>query len=302
MRKLAEVRAVSIGPIASDILRNATSLDVTAVFERSFYLMAPNGIVCVALEALGPGPINILIMPNSGPQPWTGGLPAETKAVTSAGRLTVGTAFTIDLATAQPWQPPAWPHFDAAALASGLAQVKQLAPTLLPNDGLASLVLAPRHKAQRTSTAEAAAELVADLARVLPQDIASGAWSADAQRAAILLVGLGPGLTPSGDDLLGGMMLALSALGRDTMRDTLWQIIGGELDDLTVPISAMHLSAAADGLGTQAMHEMIGAVLAGDAARITKLLPTMSTIGATSGWDALAGAMLVLNAVRRDPV
>jgi Protein of unknown function (DUF2877) len=103
-------------------------------------------------------------------------------------------------------------------------------------------------------------------------------------------------LTPSGDDLLGGMMLALSALGRNEMRDALWATIGAELDDLTVPISAMHLSAAADGLGAEAMHRMIAAVVAGDAGAIARLLPTMAAIGATSGFDALAGALMVLRA------
>ncbi len=298
MRKLAELRAVSLGPVAAEVLRNAAQLDVIAVFERSFYLMAPNGIVCVALEALGPGPINVLMTPLAGLQPWTGGLPAETKAVTSADRLTVGTAFTIDLATATPWEPPPWAAVSAAAAARGVAEVLRLAPLYLPADGLAALIFAPGHKVARTLTAEAASGLIADLLRTLPTDLTRGAWSEAALRSATLLVGLGPGLTPSGDDLLGGMMLALSATGRADMRDALWQTIGAELDDLTVPISAMHLAATADGLGAQAMHEIINALLAGNAGHIGALLPTMNAIGATSGWDALAGAVMVLAAQR----
>lgn len=90
------------------------------------------------------------------------------------------------------------------------------------------------------------------------------------------------------------MMLALSALGRDGLRDALWQSIGTELDDLTVPISAMHLAAAADGLGAAAMHEMIAAVVAGDTARIATLTPAINAFGATSGWDAMAGVALAL--------
>ncbi len=299
MRKLAELRAVSIGPIAAEVLRHADAFDVVAVFERSLYLMAPNGIVCVALETLGPGPINVLITPHAGPQPWTGGLPADTKAVTSAARLTVGSAFTIDLATAAPWIPPPWPPWSADSIARGLGEVTRLAPGMVPDDGLAALVLAPGHASTRTPTAEAASGLIADIARVLKSDLDRNVWSDDALRAATLLVGLGPGLTPSGDDLLGGMMLALSALGRVELRDALWHAIGAELDDLTVPISAMHMAAAADGLGVQAMHALIGAVVAGDLANIVRLLPTMNTIGATSGWDALAGAVMVLDVQAR---
>ena len=37
------------------------------------------------------------------------------------------------------------------------------------------------------------------------------------------LIGLGPGLTPSGDDYLGGVLVALRALGRDAQADALWR-------------------------------------------------------------------------------
>ena len=299
MRRLVELRATSIGPIAAGILRHAHELDVIAVFERSFYLMAPHGIVCVALDALGPGPINVLIAPAPGAQPWTGGLPAETKAMTSAGKLTVGGAFTIDLAPAQPWAPPPWPIVSAEALRRGLDELRRIAPPLLPGDGLAPLVFGVPSK--RTATMEAAASLVADLVRTLPGDLATGVWSVEALRSATLLIGLGPGLTPSGDDLLGGMMLSLTALGLDDMRDALWDAIGPELDDLTVPISAMHLSAAADGLGAEVMHNMIGAIVAGESQRVGALLPAVAELGATSGWDALAGVAIVLEARRSRP-
>lgn len=300
MRKLPDLRATSIGPIAAEVLRHASELDLLAVFERSFYLMAPQGIVCIGLRDLGAGPINVLIEPLAGAQPWTGGLPAETKAITSAGRLTVGTAFTIDLATAAPWLPPPWPRVSTDAIARGVASALKLAPDMLPKDGLAPLVLLSGRPSPRTPTAEAASGLIADLRRVMPADLQRGAWSEDAVRSATLLVGLGPGLTPSGDDLLGGMMLALTALGRDHLRDALWDAISGELDDLTVPISAMHLSAAADGLGAEAMHETLGAVVAGNSDEIAHRLPALGAIGATSGWDALAGAMLVFAAIASD--
>lgn len=301
MRELAALRATSIGPIASEVLRATHELDVIAVFERSFYLMAPSGIICVALDALGPGPINVLIKPLAGAQPWTGGLPAETKAVTSAGRLTVGRAFTIDIAAAEPWVPPPWPKVNRDALLDSLATARNLAPDLLPTDGLAPLVFARANRARRSPTMEAAAGLIAELTRALPLDLSRKTLGAGALRAATLLVGLGPGLTPSGDDLLGGMMLALTALDLNDLRDALWDAVGSELDDLTVPISAMHLSAAADGLGAEAMHRMIGAIIAGDAPDIARLLPTMSEIGASSGWDALAGAVLTLDAWCHQP-
>ena len=58
---------------------------------------------------------------------------------------------------------------------------------------------------------------------------AMGAWLAttlDARHAALpipaeaaALIGLGPGLTPSGDDFIGGMLIALRMLGKHGAAD-----------------------------------------------------------------------------------
>jgi Protein of unknown function (DUF2877) len=296
MYSLPERRATTIGPVAAEVLRHAHELDVIAVFERSLYLMAPNGIVALGIARLGAGPINILFDPGSGPLPWSGGLPAETKAITSPARLTIGRALTVDLASTPVWAPPPWTPWHGDSARTGLAHLRALAPKHVPHDGVSPLVFMPPHSTMSTPTAQAAAGQIAALTTFLPQTLRDNAWPDAAIRAAILLVGLGPGLTPSGDDLLGGLMLALSAIGQVRLRDTLWQAIGAELDDLTVPISAMHLSAAADGLGAATMHDMINALLASDADRIATGIPAIVDIGATSGWDALAGVVMGLEA------
>lgn len=196
MRKLAELTATSTGPIAAEILRHAHELDVIAVFERSLYLMAPNGIVCLGLTTIGEGPINILVQPLPYGQPWAAGLDVETKAVTSNGRLTVGTVFTVDLARAVEWQPLPWPASSPQSLSRGVADLHRAGAGHLPRDGLAALVFAPLQVAARTSTAQAAAAQVRALGADMPKVIANDAWTGNALRAATLLVGLGPGLTP----------------------------------------------------------------------------------------------------------
>ena len=60
-----------------------------------------------------------------------------------------------------------------------------------------------------------------------------------------LLIGLGPGLTPSGDDYLGGMLVALRSLGRGAQADALWRWLEPRLASRTSAISAAHLAAAA---------------------------------------------------------
>jgi hypothetical protein len=104
---------------------------------------------------------------------------------------------------------------------------------------------------------------------------------------AAALIGLGPGLTPSGDDYLGGMLVALRALARDAQADALWRWLQPQLVAGTSAISAAHLEAAAAGEAHEIVHEVLL-----DPRQAQKL----DRIGHCSGWDALAGAAAVLRA------
>jgi len=110
------------------------------------------------------------------------------------------------------------------------------------------------------------------------------------------LVGLGPGLTPSGDDLLGGAMIALQALGVDVAARALADRVLARARTGTSAISSAHLSAAAEGSGALALHQAITALARGDACRLRAALDRVGRVGATSGWDGLAGAVLVFKA------
>jgi len=101
------------------------------------------------------------------------------------------------------------------------------------------------------------------------------------------IIGLGPGLTPSGDDYLGGVLIALHALGRASQAGSLWRWLEPRLARGTSAISAAHLAAAAAGQGHEALHEVLNG--SGDVARL-------DGVGHCSGWDALAGALAVLRA------
>jgi Protein of unknown function (DUF2877) len=128
------------------------------------------------------------------------------------------------------------------------------------------------------------------------------------------LVGLGPGLTPSGDDVLAGLLLALRLLGGAIrggtravwLADWLSAAITSDASNRTTSLSATLLHCAARG---QAATE-VGAVLRGFAGQepvapaVTRLLAT----GHTSGADLAAGlaagcrAALTLSADLLGPV
>jgi hypothetical protein len=289
------LRVTSIGTFAADIVAADGEADVIAVFERSFYLLCKKGIVAVCLEDLGRGPINILVSARDGGAPWQGLVRDGAKARIEAGRIAVAGGFALDVSGALEWAPPDWAAFERARVDVGLQAVRQHLSPGSPA-GLSALVFQPTSAAAKTTTALAARDQIRTLTAALPHALQSQTWSADALRAATLLVGLGPGLTPSGDDLLGGLMLALTARGELALRDALWDQIVDELNDLTVPVSAMHLTAAAHGQGHEAVHALINCMLASDTAILPEHIDTVAAIGATSGLDAIAGLVIGLGA------
>ena len=102
---------------------------------------------------------------------------------------------------------------------------------------------------------------------------------------AAALIGLGPGLTPSGDDYFGGMLVALRALARDAQADALWRWLQPQLAAGTSALSAAHLEAAAEGEAHEIVHEVL---------LNPRQAQKLDGIGHCSGWDAFAGAVAVL--------
>jgi len=108
------------------------------------------------------------------------------------------------------------------------------------------------------------------------------------------LLGLGPGLTPSGDDFLGGALIALFRIGREDLAHRLYRQIQPDLAQRTGPVSRALIAAAASGEGLESLHAALDAVLTGASESMDQKLGGIDRIGHCSGWDALAGAVTVL--------
>ncbi len=174
----------------------------------------------------------------------------------------------IELGRASIWTPPPLPVWRETDLAAGLARATAMRP------------------AKRPGVWDSA--LAAGLAAL--NRWAGGAESLDSCRD---LIGLGPGLTPSCDDALGGAAIALRAFGHATRADELAAFIREYAPGRTSDISLAHLTAAADGEGAAAFHDALrDLVTGGDFAMLDR-------IGASSGWDAMDGTVAVLSSASR---
>jgi hypothetical protein len=222
--------------------------EVCAVFRRSFYLRCPGErYACIGDASLGNGPLNAIVRELSLPR--------------------TGERFLVTQQNMDSWQPP--PPVPGQP---DLELLRIAAARRIPAEGLGCLILG-KHNAL-SGHAQPALD-------ALERWLVGNAIAPEAEQ----LIGLGPGLTPSGDDYLGGMLVALRASGRAMQAEGLWRWLKPRLKDRTSAISAAHLSAAAAGEAHEALHR----VLAGELD-----LEALNAVGHTSGWDALAGATAVL--------
>jgi hypothetical protein len=117
-------------------------------------------------------------------------------------------------------------------------------------------------------------------------------WISGSGRPDDTLIGRGPGLTPAGDDFVGGAMIALRACGRAELAG---RIAGWALPlakERTNRISHAHLECASRGEGHEFLHALLSST--GEKESLNNCLERLARIGHTSGLDAAAGALLAL--------
>lgn len=279
-----DLSAAEIGRFARAALAAGRCGKVIAAFERSFYVETDAGLACIGADSLRNGPLNVLLraMPVT---PAVG----ETVACDDAGAA-FDSGLRIALASALPWRPPQPALRRRSLLNASLAQLRRQCAARIPADGFGFLIAGPS-KARPLSGALPAVRAYAGwLKRLL------GARQAAAPRSVAALIGLGPGLTPAGDDLIGGSLLALHAWRRKAVAERIARWALGIAADRTGKISRAHLACAANGEAGAALHALLCAVIAG-AADFGREIDAIEAIGHTSGWDAAAGAMLALSAL-----
>ncbi len=117
------------------------------------------------------------------------------------------------------------------------------------------------------------------------------------------LVGLGPGLTPSGDDFLGGFFFALQTLGRtypDLSELQNWNYSNFILESKprTNIISHTLLKDHAAGYALEPLHSFASALLLGEP--VEKNLQNaikLVTIGHFTGWDLITGFLAGMSVI-----
>ena len=290
-----------IGPEAARALAGGGSGRVAAVFARSIYLRTPRGWACAGPPGLGSGPLNLLCdLPVT--MDWAARGLRPGAAVGIGGKaIDLGRGLVLTLNGARVWRPAPSGPWSRQSLGQGLRALDRLTAAALPTAGLGRFL--------RPDAAPASPEA----RRAAPNVAILHAWLRDAPEsnaslphsvleAAMGLLGLGPGLTPSGDDFLGGLLIALRLLSRGALAARLWTGLEAAAARRSLELSVAHLRAAAAGRGSAALHAALNALVTGRAGDLPAVLERIEEIGHTSGWDALAGAVTALRSVTEVPL
>lgn len=250
------LKGIVDGPVRSAMIR--------AAFPSAVYLDTGKGVVAVvAIDGLRL-PISVVVAATSSTGPFAGVLPGDPATV-GGGRVSAG---DLEVTIGRWWTPQRPPALvrpeHLPARAARLARILQARRRVLSDAVAGGLSrLGSSLRARRQVGADPAA-----------------------------LVGLGEGLTPSGDDVLVGVLLALRYLGRPECADEIWASIAEHVPRRTTALSATLLASAAEGDAAPQVIELLAA-LAGHRPlepALDRLLAVGSTSGAGIAHGLLAGA------------
>lgn len=272
---------------------------VHSIFASVVNLQTPHGLVTIAGPWVDSLPHGLTIRGRIDVRAT--GLRVGQRAILDRRRVRVPASdIEINLLGAVGWSPRLAltdPQEAARRWRSRAAAVRSLAADLVrqrdgAQDGLGTLIdydgNGPLYAAARLAAPRL--ERIADTLR-----------SADpgaAGTAAESIVGLGPGLTPSGDDALVGMAAGVAALATiGTVDAAFLRSAADAAPARTTAVGATFLRHAAAGEFANGLHVLIAALLGPDPAAIAPAIVRTVALGATSGADTLVGVLLGLDAL-----
>ncbi len=297
-------RVILVGTFAKKFLAALGEAKPISVFRRSAYLENVEGhLACIGDRSIGLGPLNVLCE-FSWNMDFRQKVALRSVAKIENSFIQLGPIFRIDAFQPKEWKPPLSAGLNFKQLKRNLPFIVEWTARRGPQEGLGPLIphiVSNEKISSENSFQEISRKSICGLKHWLFHAL-SGNRSPQFPFGAQRLIGLGPGLTPSGDDFLCGVMIVLRALRRFEVLDRISDAILNQAQERTNKISRAHLECAAKGQGAGALHEMISVTDGKDGARLRSALHTLARIGHTSGWDSLAGVVCVLAAWRDSSV
>ncbi len=288
--------ALLMAPRARRWLAEAPQARVLNVFARACNLVDERGAVLSLVSPQhGAGPFSLVL---DGELDFRALIGERDRVTVRPGELLVG-GLRVDASQAQIWPArPDWGRLHAGKdrVIARLPLVSRYLLEESPAGSLAGLLREPGLD-DRTDLSAALVAAAREPARRLVDGIAGGSLQA-IRRAARRLAGLGPGLTPAGDDFLLGAAYALRVLYSAYQADELAVCLSEVAIPRTTMLSAAWLRAAACGEAGERWHGFLDAMTQSSSGGLIPAVRKLLSGGHTSGADALAGFAAVARCPR----
>jgi hypothetical protein len=259
--QLLQVRAA--GALAhAALLRCGGRLRPLPAFPDSPYLLAGDDIVWLGGEGGTWHPRRIML--------------------TNAQLAGLSSRLLVSVEGASVWQPAASPRLTAAQGAAACDRISVNIGAIGTPTGF-GLLLAGASLAFPLDRAPAKLDALADS---LVRDDATAFAS-----AALPLLGLGLGLTPSGDDLVGACLFARRLRGETPAWHAAAENLAAAAAVRSNSISAALFGDLARGAAYASLHDL-AAAMDGSDAQLSAAARALCAIGHSSGWDMLTGFLL----------
>lgn len=308
--ELRKVQVVSLGSMALSSLFRTKEWQVIATFKRSFYCRDNrNNIICIGQEEIGKGPFTLLCSADSS---W----PVNILSTKSSIRvrkhqlLLEGEGVIFDLHSASVWRKSLFTiSMSGERLLSDITWIARKAVCDAPPESLGLVVsnFLPlnMHKLRRQASALTQAlhnRFIEVISRVrhLPVLLPSGQLNYSLTEELSKLIGLGPGLTPSGDDFLAGIVMGLFKAGKQDEAASLAHYFHRAASGRVSEISLTFYRALTEGLAAEPYYHLLEAIGQGDFRELELLLKRVSLLGGTSGWDTITGIVFGISIALTD--
>ncbi len=296
----APLEATSIGSVALGRL-SARKGVVHSVFDGAVNILFPGGLVSLVPESAGRGPLNITLRVPDGAPRMSSLVPKVGAEMTMQGlRLEAYGGADILLGSAEIYSPPhrlSLPLLKSDLFLANSEAMRRTAVESGKMAGLGGLLALLTPRLVGTTNGNLNIFALAARKRIVRLEQAFMGEDRDALAHAVReLIGLGPGLTPSSDDLLAGLIL-LSVLygangGSRRPGRLISEAVGTSARGRTTLLSEEFLLQAGSGNGNEPVTKLCTTLLTGGRDAVEQETEHVLAIGETSGTDTVLGIIL----------
>lgn len=276
---MRSIKALSLAPAVNDWIANSRDPRILHVFDHACNLVNERKeVLSIVTPQIGNGPFNLVLEEEVC---FTAHLNLESPIASVHGQLQLG-ELNLNTRDAKLWLPyPDWKkmHAKKRDIFKQLTSLS-MANSLKPGGIDMIRGYHPSLLKYREADYQFSNSLISSLSiRDLPSALV----------AARKLAGLGPGLTPAGDDFLIGAIYAAWIAHPAEVATILAQKVANAAAPLTTSLSAAWLSAAGRGEAGIMWHTLFDALLQSNQAAAQLQITQLLSVGHSSGADALAG-------------